>query len=236
MRTIPIIWHRHGGRQSDLLKANAHRAVPIAEIYDVWRQRATWYQGRSVAGAGGSVFPVAMRDRWPSIVRGVFQARISDLDIDYLARDPADIQLRWMDLSEASRRLLYEMADIVRDLDEENELSHLEPIDVARGLVAIHDRLPSWVGHTQRLSRNAKRIRQLLKQAKDPNRLIFDDIPKELNDAQGVDEKEATQRIASQVREGLMELRQAYPAMLNRMRETLLAELQVPNTSAVYAG
>ena len=29
---------------------------------------------------------------------GVFQAQLSDLDVDYLARDPRDIQLRWMRL------------------------------------------------------------------------------------------------------------------------------------------
>ena len=214
----------------DLLKANAHRAVAMAEIYDVWR--------RAPLGIKDGLLPVlavafllSQRGTLAFYRQGIFQARISDLDIDYLAKDPADVQLRWMDLTGVSRRLLSEMADVVRKLDEENELSHLEPIDVARGLVAIHDRLPPWTGRTQHLSRNAKYIRQLFKQAKDPNRLIFDDIPKVLDDAQGIDEEEAMQRIADQVREGLMELRQAYPAMLNRMREMLLAELQVPNAS-----
>ena len=213
-----------------LLKANAHRAVPMAEIYDVWR--------RAPLGIKDGLLPVlavafllSQRGTLAFYRQGMFQARISDLDIDYLAKDPTDVQLRWMDLSGVSRRLLSEMADVVREMDEENDLSHLEPIDVARGLVAIHDRLPPWVGRTQGLSRNAKRIRQLFKQAKDPNRLIFDDIPKVLDDAQGIGEEEATQQIASQVREGLTELRQAYPAMLNRMRETLLSELQVPNAS-----
>ena len=160
-----------------LLKANAHRAVPMAEIYDVWR--------RAPLGIKDGLLPVlavafllSQRGTLAFYRQGIFQARISDLDIDYLAKDPADVQLRWMDLTGVSRRLLSEMANVVRDLDEENELSHLEPLDVARGLVAIHDRLPPWVGRTQRLSRNAKRIRQLFKQAKDPNRLIFDDIPK----------------------------------------------------------
>ena len=215
---------------AELLKANAHRAVPMAEIYDVWR--------RAPLGIKDGLLPVlavafllSQRRTLAFYRQGIFQARISDLDIDYLAKDPADVQLRWMDLTEVSRRLLSEMADVVRELDEENELSHLEPIDVARGLVAIHDRLPPWVGRTQHLSRNAKRIRQLFKQAKDPNRLIFDDIPQVLGDAPGVGEEEAMQRIAGQVREGLMELRQTYPAMLNRMREMLLAELQVPNAS-----
>ena len=215
---------------ADLLEANAHRAVPLAEIYDVWR--------RSPLGIKDGLLPVlavafilSQRGTLAFYRQGIFQARISDLDIDYLAKDSSDVQLRWMDLTGVSRRLLSAMADVVRELDEENELSHLEPIDVARGLVAIHDRLPPWVGRTQRLSRNAKHIRQLFKQAKDPNRLIFDDMPKVLDDAAGVSEEEATQQIADQVRAGLMELQQAYPAMLNRMRETLLAELQVPHAS-----
>ena len=213
-----------------LLNANAHRAVPLAEIYDVWR--------RAPLGIKDGLLPVlavafllSQRATLAFYRQGIFQAHISDLDIDYLAKDPADVQLRWMDLTEVSRRLLSGMADVVRDLDEENELSDLEPLDVARGLVAIHDRLPPWVGRTQRLSLNAKRIRQLFKQAKDPNRLIFDDIPKVLDDAQGIGEEKAPQRITSQIREGLVELRQAYPTTLNRMRETLLAELQVPNAS-----
>lgn len=214
----------------DLLKANDHRAISIAGIYSVWR--------RPPLGIKDGLLPVlavafilSQRRTLAFYRQGIFQTRISDLDIDYLVKDPTCIQLRWMDLTGVSHHLLSEMADVVRDLDKENKLSHLEPIDVARGLVAIHDRLPPWVGRTQRLSRNAKRIRQLFKQAKDPNRLIFDDIPQVLNDAQSIGEEEATQRISSLVRGGLMELKHAYPSMLNRLRETLLAELLVPNAS-----
>ena len=114
--------------------------------------------------------------------QSIFQARVTDLDMDYLAKDLRDVQLRWMDLSEASRQLLSDMAGIVRTMDEDNTLPDLEPIDVAKGLVSIHDRLPPWVGRTQHLSSNAKRVRQLFKQASDPNSLIFDDIPRLLSD------------------------------------------------------
>ena len=44
--------------------------------------------------------------------------------------------------------------------------------------------------------------------------------------------RETLQRISDHVRNGLSELQQCYPAMLHRLRETLLAELQVPNASA----
>ena len=161
----------------------------------------------------------------------IFQARLSDLDIDYLIRDPNEIQVRWMDLSANSRRLLSSMADIVRDLDSNNTLINLQPIDVAKGLVAIYDRLPLWVGRTQRLSNTAKRLRQLFKQANDPNKLVFDDIPNVLGTDSEDQNTAATERIAKQVCDGLIELQQAYPAMLHRLREILLAELEVPNTS-----
>lgn len=214
-----------------LLKNNAHRAVPLTEIHDVWRE--------APFGLKDGLLPVLtvaflLSQRTIAFYReGIFQARVSDLDMEYLARVPEDIQLRWMELSETSRRLLSALADVVRDLDEANTLAHLEPIDVGRGLVAIHDRLPPWVGRTQHLSVNAKRLRQLFKQANDPNKLIFDDVPELMGGSETeVLDGGALRAISERVREGLVELRQAYPSMLHRLRETLLAELQVPNASA----
>ena len=218
-------------KATELLRSKAHRAVRISEIYDKWRKDSLGIK-KGLLPLLAVAYLLSQRGNLAFYREGIFRAHISDLDIDCLAKEPTCIQLRWMDLSEVSRRHLSEMADIVRELDEENRLSHLTPIDVARGLVAIYDRLPSWVARTQRLSRNAKRIRQLFKQANDPNRLIFNDIPEIVNKASVQTETIAIGKVASCIREGLKELLQAYPAMLNRMRETLLAELQVPNTSA----
>ena len=214
----------------DLLSSNCHRSVQMSEIYDVWRA-APFGIKDGLLPVIAVAFVLSQHATLAFYRQGIFQARVSDLDVDYLAKGPADIQLRWMDLSDESRRLLVEMADIVRDLDQQNALTHLEPIDVAKGLVAIHDRLPQWVGRTQRLSDSAKSLRQLFKQANDPNKLVFDDIPQLLRDGESTSAEETTQEVSRRAREGLMELQQAYPAMLNRMREVLLAELQVPNAS-----
>ena len=212
------------------LKSYANRVVPISEIYDIWRQPPIGIKD-GLLPVLAAAFLLSQRTTLACYRDGIFQARVSELDMDFLARDPSDIQLRWMDLSEMSRRLLSDMADIVRELDEENSLTHLEPIDVAKGLVGIFDQLHPWVGRTQRLSRNARRIRQLFKQANDPNKLIFDDIPSVLTDVQGIEFEDAPEELAARVRDGLTELMQAYPSMLHRIRETLLAELQVPNAS-----
>ena len=212
------------------LEDNAYRTISAVEIYDIWRQ--------APFGIKDGLLPVLLvafilskRRDLAFYRQGLFQARMSDLDMDYLVKDPTDIQLRWMDLSDVSRRLLSDMAAIVRELDEENALTDLEPIDVARGLVAIYDRLPPWVSRTQQLSANAKQVRQLFKQANDPNKLIFDDIPTLLGNGADIYEGDALLRIVDHMREGLIELREAYPSMLHRLRETLLAELEVPNAS-----
>ena len=215
---------------AQFLEAESHRSVSIAEIYDLWR-RVPFGIKDGLLPILALAFTLSKRDVLAFYRQGIFQALFTDLDAEVLAKNPADIQLRWMDLSALSRRLLADMADIVRDLDAENTLPNLEPIDVARGLVAVYDRLPPWVGRTQRLSANAKRIRQLLKQANDPNRLIFNDLPQVLDDSSVTLAEIATDEISDLIREGLTELCQAFPTMLTRIREMLFAELQVPNDS-----
>jgi hypothetical protein len=123
------------------------------------------------------------------------------------------------------------MAEIVRLLDRENALVHLEPIDVARGLVGIFEQLPPWTKRTMRLSANAVRVRDLFKRARDPNQFLFDDIPAILGADVGRASDKDLQRLITRLREGLEELVQAYPSMLHRLRDIMLAELQVPNIS-----
>ena len=213
-----------------LLEANSHRAVSVGEIYAIWRDPPFGIKD-GLLPILAVAFVLSKSHTLAFYRQGVFQVRLTDLDTDYLAKDPDDIQLRWMDMSGVSRSLLSDMADIVRDIDSQNTLPNLEPIDVARGLVAIYDHLPAWVGRTQHLSSSARRVRHLFKQAKDPNRLIFDDMPLELGDGNGRYEQDNIGGISRSLREALTELRDAYPSMLHRLRELLLSELHVPNAS-----
>ena len=215
---------------TDLMMSNTHRAVPITEIYDVWREAPLGLK-EGLLPVLAVAFFLSKCSTLALYRNGMFQVSMSELDADYLLRDPADIQLRWMELSETSRRLLSDLAEVVRELDEENTLTNLEPLDVARGLVSIFDRLPPWVGRTQQLSVNAKRVRQLFKQANDPNRLIFDDMPGLVDDVESISNESIIEHVVEAVREGLNELKLAYPTMMNRLRDILLTELRVPNTS-----
>ena len=225
--------HPAWGAAVSHLEKNADRNVPLTEIYAIWKAPPFGIKDGLLPVLGVAL--ILTRRREVALYReGIFQPYLTDLDVDYLSNDPSDIQLRWMELSDLSRQLLSDMAAIVRDLDRGNTLHMLEPIDVARGLVSIYANLPAWVDRTQRLSENAKQVRRLFKQASDPNRFIFDDIPQLVNLDSALHER--TKLISAMVRDGLSELSEAYPAMLRRLREVLLAELGVPNASPSMLG
>ena len=211
------------------IRENRTRTIEVAEVFDVWRA--------SPFGVKDGLMPIlavafilSQREQLAVYREGIFRAQFNDVDVEYLAKDSQSIQLRWMDLGEVSRALLSGMADVVRNLDQDNALVNLEPIDVARGLVAIYDQLPNWTKRTMQLSANAVRIRDLFKRAKDPNKFLFDDIPGSLGEDAALSKD--LENVLDDVRDGLEELVEAYPAMIQRLREIMLTELHVPNTSS----
>lgn len=213
------------------IKRNKERSVSVSELYALWVEQPYGIK-EGLMPVLSVAFILTKRESLAIYREGIFRARFDEVDVEYMAKDAQTIQLRWMNLNKNSRCLLSNMADLVRDLDEKNELIHLEPIDVARGLVALYERLPNWTKRTIRLSKRAIQVRDMFKRARDPNKFLFDDIPA-LADSRKADilDKDDIGEIVSIVKEGLQELVQAYPLMIHRLRDMLLAELQVPNLS-----
>ncbi len=211
---------------TEYIRSNGNRTIAVSEIYDLWRAHPFGVKD-GLMTVLVVAFILSQRHNLAVYREGIFRARFDDVDVEYLAKNATTIQLRWMDLSDVARRLLSGMAEIVRALDHENALAHLEPIDVARGLVGIFEQLPPWTKRTMRLSANAVRVRDLFKRARDPNQFLFDDIPAVVG--AGVATDKDLQRVIAGLREGLEELVEAYPSMLHRLRDILLTELQVPN-------
>ena len=212
------------GAASNYLEKNSDRPVNIGEVFDVWNSPPYGVKP-GLMPILAIAFLITTKDTLAIYHDGLFQTSFSGLDVDYLVKNPETIQVRWMSMSEEALNMLSGMGHLVRDhRSEEQEL--LTPIDVARGLVAIHDGLPDWTKRTNRLSANALRIREILKRAKDPNALIFDDLPDALSK-----DVDSGQNVVERLGDGLNELVSAYPTMLDRLQGLMLEELQVPNVS-----
>ena len=213
-------------RADEVLQKGTSRVVSLEELFDVWRARPYGVKD-GLLPVMAVAYILSRRENIAFYRENVFQARFTDLDIDYLARDPRDIQLRWLDINGPTQRLLLGMTEIAQEFDENKSCTTLKPIDVARALVAAYEGLEPWTKRTMRLSADSVRIRSVFKHASDPNRLLFDDLPAlvgtntDLASEQGVSEAVAT------VRNGLRELRDCYRNMLGEIRELLFKELQV---------
>lgn len=214
----------------EFLKENNNRAVNLGEIYERWQTKPFGIKD-GILPIFAVAFLLAERSKIAFYREGLFQSHLTSLDIDYLTKDPNDIQLRWMELSDISREILTLMAELVSDLDDSQELINLEPIDVARSLIAIFDKIPQWTLRTMRLSDNARRMRDLFRKAHDPNQFLFDDIPSLFaTDIDKID-MDAVPTIVAKVKDGLGELSSAFPNLITRLRDQMLQELQVPSNS-----
>lgn len=212
-------------RAKEFLAANSDRTVALSEVYEEW-EKAPYGVKRGLMPVLAIALILSLRDKLAFYRDGVFQSRFRDVDAEVLARDASDIQIRWMDLTPSAKAVLSGLADTVRELDQENQLLDLEPIDVARGLIGIFLGLPEWTKRTMRLSKSTLHVRNLFKKAHDPNKLLFDDLPREL----GLSATDGDSRaFIAAVRDALHELVEAYPAVLSRLRTLLLSELDVPS-------
>ena len=210
----------------DYLKDNSNSMVSIEDLYAIWRRKPYGVKD-GLLPVIAVTFILANRSHLASYRERIFQSKFTDLDIDYLSVDPSSIQIRWMELPESSLQLLHGLASIVISYVPDAPIGNFEPINVGRGLVGIFESLAPWVKRTSRLSKNAILVRDLLKKASDPNRLIFDDIPKIFSKKQN---DQASSMLTS-ISEGIGELVAAYSDMLARLQELLLDELDVPNDS-----
>ena len=213
---------------TDFVEANANRMVMVSEIYDLWRQPPFGVKD-GLLPVLAVAFILSCRDRLAIYREGIFRSGFDDLDIDYLAKDASTIQIRWMNFSDIAQKLLSELAAVVHDFDQSKGLAHSNAIDVARDLIAVYDGLPQWTKHTMQVSPNAIKIRELFKRAHDPNQFLFDDIPAVIGNGGAFETEDDLHRIVTDIRTGLKELVDAYPAMLSRLQNIMLDELQVPN-------
>lgn len=211
------------------LGENNSRSVAISEIYEIWEARPFGVK-RGLMPVLAVAFLLSRKENLAIYREGLFQARFTDLDVDYLAKDPGSIQIRWMDLSNVSTGLLSGLATIARNLDKKNAYNEITPIDVARNLIAIFDRLPSWTKRTQRISENARIVRSIFKNAYDPNQFLFTDLPS-INGSNSINDQENISKVVSLVNDALIELTDAYPRMLEKLMELIIRELGINSPS-----
>lgn len=215
--TLAPLW-----RCADDLLASRKGTVGADAIIRAW--------GEAPIGLKNGLGPVFLtayvfsrRDRVAVYGEGVFQASFNELCVEFLARDNKDIQLRRVEMQGFVGETLKTLGSLLKIKDE------VQPLIVARTIVGEFDALVPWTSRTQSLSPKTLKVREILKRASDPNKLLFDDLPKLTEPcADGSFDPNAT---AVLLRDALAEMRAAYPKILDDLKDLMLRELDVRSQS-----
>jgi hypothetical protein len=147
---------------------------------------------------------------------GMFVPRLSDFDIDECLQDPHRFSLRWVAIDEDKNRILKGISKLLAEIGENTGSDN--PLEAARGLVAMVFNLPDWARRTSRLSQTARDMRDMLLKASDPHKVLFVDLAALLGASDG-------QAYVKALRAPLQELAGAYGKMLSEVEATMLAAL-----------
>jgi hypothetical protein len=149
----------------------------------------------------------------------MFIPRLTDADIDEYLQDDSRFSLRWVVIDEEKCRILGGIANILAEVGHAAEAR--DPLEAARGLVALVFNLPVWAQRTHQLSDTARSIRDTLLKASDPHKVLFVDLVALLDTSDGDAYVEA-------LRSPIAELAGAYEAMLRSVDSAMLAALDAP--------
>lgn len=211
--TLAPLW-----RTADDLLASQHGTIGADAIIRAW--------GEPPIGLKNGLGPVFLcayvlsrRDRVAVYGEGVFQPTFNELCVEFLARETKDIQLRRVEMEGFVGDTLMALGKLLKLKVK------VQPLAVARTIIGEFDALVPWTSRTQSLSPQTLKVREILKRASDPNKLLFDDLPR-LTEARadGSFDPSAT---AVLLRDALAEMRAAYPKVLDELKDLLLRELDV---------
>lgn len=147
---------------------------------------------------------------------GVFVPELTEADLDEYLQDASRFSLRWIVIDEQKTAILEGVAKVLSELGAAPE--SMDPLEAARGLVAVVFALPAWSQRTMRLSAKARAVRDTLLKANDPHRVLFVDLPAALDGKVGA-------QFVEELRAPVAELVGAYDQLLLGIEEAMLAEL-----------
>jgi hypothetical protein len=210
----------------EMLQRERHRAVPLSEIFAMWRSLPFGIKD-GVHEVLAVAYALSMRGRLAFYRGSVFQPGFTELDADFLINDARDVQLRWLELDDASRRLLAGVRSVVSEISPDTDEIEASPLETARALVGAFDALEQWTKRTSRLTPATLQIRNVLRHAADPNTLLFDELPKLLGEGHAPENRGEVAQAVGRVRAALSELKGRFAAMCAELRDLMLRELDV---------
>ncbi|WP_135074888.1 hypothetical protein [Terasakiella sp. SH-1] len=194
----------------------------LTELYNLW-SLPPFGLANGVLPVLALTYMLSRRSELAIHLHGKFRPRWETIIVHDMLADPKLLTVRKTKLSGFREKVLINLHETMERLL--NKKIKREAFDVAKAMVTFFMRLPEWVHATNDLSEDAKTIRAILKLASDPNKLLFEDLASAFENVAADNEDMGAQLIAQKVGEALSEMSQAYPTMIQGLKQHLLIEV-----------
>ena len=162
--------------------------------------------------------------------RGSFMPAWTPSHAERLLRSPDGFEIRRCRIDGLRQAVFTRLAETLR-LSTGHKPTLL---DVVRGLVRFVASLTPYARRTLRISERARSIREALVRAREPAQLVFDELPAACGCLPfGLNQTEAPERVdefVGPLQAGLREMRNAYPALIERACAVLADHLSLSKT------
>lgn len=212
--TFVTLWEK-----TKALFADTSKRVSVADIYDLWSEPPLGVK-QGVKPVILTAFLFAHKGNIAVYKDGIFIPRLTDADIDEYLQDLRRFSLRWVVIDEEKTRILSGISEILAEVGAASAAR--DPLEAARGLVALVFGLSAWCQRTHCISDEARAVRDTLLKASDPHKVLFVDLAAVLESTSGSDYVEA-------LRGPITELAKAYDALLQRIETSMLEALDAPS-------
>lgn len=197
------------------LFSDANARIGAHEIYALW-SAPPFGMKLGIQPVILTAFMLAHKANVAVYKDGMFVPRLTDFDIDECLQDPDRFSLRWVAIDEDKHRILEGISKLLTEIGENAEAT--DPLEAARGLVAMVFNLPEWARRTSRLGQTTKDMRDMLLKASDPHKVLFVDLASLLGAADG-------KAYVKALRAPLQELAGAYGKMLSDVEGKMFESL-----------
>lgn len=148
----------------------------------------------------------------------IFKPEVNYVLLYEIARNPQHYQVKAFEISGVRLRLFNKYREFLQQekKDEPNKEAFIESI---RPFLVLYRNLPTYCKKTQLLSENALALRTAIENAKDPEKVFFEDFPTALKFSikQLLEADEAMVEFIRVLDDAVKEIRNAYAELVNRL-------------------
>lgn len=217
-------------RADEVIAASEGKLVTAAQIYQAWSEcpygvKSGLHEVLYIA------YILSRHSDLANYINDEYKPTVQYILAEYLIKAPEAVGIREVSFLEGTQSWIHVLRDELQEKFSSRFKSVIEdaPLPIAQALVSVFYSMHPWIQRTNKLEPKTKQLRNILKQANDPNRLLFDDLPKFFN--ANDDDVQKVKKII----DSLKELDAAYPDLVQDINDKLLNYLMIkPSTINPY--